>query len=172
MIEQYIHYGQDILSKLAANPVFTEFGLAGLFANSVLASTALPLPVEITVSALLAAGENAFLVLMTLASGTVVGGFLSYFIGRSGDKVFHFLKPKTEEKHHKKSHDILAKYGWIAFVMAPWLPDFGDIIIMIAGAKSYDFRKFAIAMTIGKIVRATATVYFIGLVATRLFGGT
>ncbi|AIC16209.1 YqaA family protein [Nitrososphaera viennensis] len=171
MIEQYLQYAQEIITKLAANSIFAEFGLAGLFVNSVLASTALPLPTEIAVSALLAAGQDKLLVFLTLAAGTVAGGFLSYFIGKSGAKVFRFLKPKHQEKEQKKSHEMLAKYGWLALVAAPWVPVFGDIIIMIAGAKSYDFRKFTIAMTAGKIVKALATVYFIGLVATRLFGG-
>ncbi|AIF84309.1 putative membrane protein [Candidatus Nitrososphaera evergladensis SR1] len=172
IVDQYLQYVQEIISKLATNPIFIEFGLTGLFVNSVLASTALPLPIEIAVSALLAAGQDKFLVFLTLAAGTVAGGFLSYFIGKSGDKVFRFLKPKSQEenKQNKKSHEILTKYGWLALVAAPWIPVFGDIIIMIAGAKSYDFRKFTIAMTAGKIVKAVATVYFIGLITTRLFG--
>jgi hypothetical protein len=35
----------------------------------------------------------------------------------------------------KRSHDILAKHGWLALVVASWIPVFGDIIIMIAGAE-------------------------------------
>lgn len=168
--DQYLQYAQEMISKLSTNPIFIEFGLPGLFVNSLLASTALPLPIEIAVSALLAAGQDKFLVLLTLAAGTVAGGFLSYFIGKSGDKVFRFLKPKKQEKKQKRGHDILTKYGWLALVAAPWIPVFGDIIIMIAGAKSYDIRKFTIAMTAGKIAKAVATVYFISLVTTRLFG--
>jgi len=58
LIMEYSQMAQDIL----ANNVFQDYGIIGLFLNSLLSATALPVPTEILTSALLIGGENIFLV--------------------------------------------------------------------------------------------------------------
>lgn len=159
---------QETLRGLSENPVFTQLGLPGLFINSVLSSTAIPLPVEFTVSALLAVGVERLAVFGVLAAGSTAEGFLSYYLGRSGGKIFRFLKPKEDGKQESKGSVLLTKYGWIAIAAAPWIPVFGDIIHMIAGSKYYDLKTFSIVMAAGKTVKALALVYLVGLLATNL----
>ena len=53
---EYYLQAQEIL----ANTTFQEYGIIGLFLNSLLAATALPLPTEILTSALLIGGEKYF----------------------------------------------------------------------------------------------------------------
>ena len=55
---EYYKQVQDIL----ANNAFQDYGVIGLFLNSLLSATAIPLPTEILTSALLIGGENIFLV--------------------------------------------------------------------------------------------------------------
>ena len=55
---EYYLQAQEIL----ANNIFQEYGIIGLFLNSLLSATALPLPTEILTSALLIGGESIFLV--------------------------------------------------------------------------------------------------------------
>jgi len=74
---EYYLQAQEIL----ANSIFQEYGIIGLFLNSLLAATALPLPTEILTSALLIGGENIFLVAIALITGSIIGGILNYFIG-------------------------------------------------------------------------------------------
>ena len=88
---EYYLQAQEIL----ANNTFQEYGIIGLFLNSLLAATALPLPTEILTSALLIGGENIFLVAIALITGSVIGGILNYSIGFGGSKLFKKIGRKS-----------------------------------------------------------------------------
>ncbi len=111
LIMEYYQQMQDIL----ANNVFQDYGIIGLFLNSLLSATAIPLPTEILTSALLIGGENVFLVGFVLVIGSSIGGLLNYFIGFGGNKLFNkFRKKKNGNNvaHEKKGHKLLDKFGW------------------------------------------------------------
>ncbi len=163
LIMEYSQQVQDIL----ANNVFQDYGIIGLFLNSLLSATAIPLPTEILTSALLIGGENVFLVGIVLIVGSTIGGVLNYFIGFGGNKLFSkFRKKKKGEgsKHEKKSHKLLDKFGWGAVFFAPWIPVIGDFILISAGAKKLKFTKFIAFMVTGKTVKAIAVVSGFSLV--------
>ena len=88
LIIEYYQQIQDILS----NNYFQEYGVIGLFLNSLLSATAIPIPTEILTSALLIGGENIVLVGLALVIGSVIGGVLNYFIGFGGNKLFKKIK--------------------------------------------------------------------------------
>ena len=73
LIIEYYQQIQDILS----NNYFQEYGVIGLFLNSLLSATAIPIPTEILTSALLIGGENIVLVGLALIIGSVIGGVLN-----------------------------------------------------------------------------------------------
>ena len=77
LIMEYYQQVQEIFS----NNYFQEYGIIGLFLNSLLSATAIPIPTEILTSALLIGGENIVLVGLALVIGSVIGGVLNYFIG-------------------------------------------------------------------------------------------
>ena len=149
-----------IIADILQNPIFVNYGLAGLFVNGFLASTAIPIPLGITVVALLTAGQDPLIVFVVLAVSTYLGGFVGYILGRSGNKLFNFLKGKPKKDEENKIDNILRKYGWIAIVGSAWVPVVGDFIPIVAGTKKWDISKFAIALSIGKTTRAIAIVYF------------
>ena len=149
-----------IIADILQNPLFVNYGLAGLFVNGFLASTAIPLPLGITVVALLTAGQDPLIVFVVLAVSTYLGGFVGYILGRSGNKLFNFLKGKPKKDEENKIDNILRKYGWIAIVGSAWVPVVGDFIPIVAGTKKWDISKFAIALSIGKTTRALAITYF------------
>jgi membrane protein YqaA with SNARE-associated domain len=149
-----------IIVDILQDPIFINYGLAGLFVNGVLASTAIPLPTEITVLVLLTAGQDPLIVFVVLAVSTYLGGFVGYILGRSGNKLFNFLKGKPKKDEESKIDSILKKYGWIAIAGSAWVPVVGDIIPIVVGTKKWDIRKFAIALAVGKTTRALAIVYF------------
>lgn len=161
---------QGALHEIASNPFFVQYGLAGLFANGLLASTVLPLPVEFAASALLAAGYDRLPVYLVLTSSTIAGGFLNYYLGRSGNRLFGFLRGNPKEEDEQKGHSMIRKYGWAAFIIAPWVPVVGDLVPIVAGTRNYDLKKFAVAMSMGKGTRTVATVYLSGILAGSLFG--
>ncbi len=158
-----------IIADILQNPIFVNYGLAGLFVNGFLASTAIPIPLGITVVALLTAGQDPFIVFVVLAVSTYLGGFVGYILGRSGNKLFNFLKGSPKKDEENKIDNILRKYGWIAIVGSAWVPVVGDFIPIVAGTKKWDISKFAIALSIGKITRALAIVYFSSFLIAGIF---
>ena len=156
LIIEYYQQAQDILS----NNVFQDYGVIGLFFNSLLSATAFPLPTEILTSALLIGGENVFLVGFALGAGSIIGGILNYFIGFGGNKlVSKFRKKKGNDvKQEKKGNKLLDKFGWGAVFFASWIPIIGDFILISAGAKKMKFSKFIAFMVAGKMVKTIAVV--------------
>ena len=160
---EYYLQAQEIL----ANNIFQEYGVIGLFLNSLLAATALPLPTEILTSALLIGGENIFLVAIALITGSIIGGLLNYFIGFGGSELFRKIGRKSNvekpvEKHDKKHNKLLNRFGWGAIFFAAWIPVVGDLMLISAGIKKMKFKKFLIVMISGKIVKTSVVVLGLG----------
>lgn len=164
--------------------LFTQYGLLGLFVNGILSSV-IPIPTELTVSALLASGQNQLNVFIVLTIGSVIGGLLAYYLGYTGKKLslqIHKGRSNETDFHNgsksiiynhsdkeKRSTAMLERYGWIIIFLSPWIPIFGDVIPIIAGVKKYDFKKFVVIMSIGKTVKAVAIVYFLSIIVSTVF---
>ena len=164
---EYYLQAQEIL----ANNIFQEYGIIGLFLNSLLSATALPLPTEILTSALLIGGESIFLVAIALVAGSIIGGVLNYSIGFGGSELFKKIgrksnvkKPveKPVEKQEKKHNKLLNRFGWGAIFFAAWIPVVGDLMLISAGIKKMKFKKFLIVMISGKIVKTSIVVLGLG----------
>mgnify|MGYP000200335383 FL=1 len=164
---EYYLQAQEIL----ANNIFQEYGIIGLFLNSLLSATALPLPTEILTSALLIGGESIFLVAIALVAGSIIGGVLNYSIGFGGSELFKKIgrksnvkKPveKPVEKQEKKHNKLLNRFGWGAIFFAAWIPVVGDLMLISAGVKKMKFKKFLIVMISGKIVKTSVVVLGLG----------
>ena len=161
-IELFIEYYQQ-MQEILTNNIFQEYGIIGLFLNSLLAATAIPLPTEILTSALLIGGENIVLVAITLIIGSTRGGILNYFIGFGGNKLIKKMKKKSDvEKQDKKHNKLLDKFGWSAIFFAAWIPIIGDLILISAGVKKMKFVKFSIFMISGKIIKTIIVVLGLG----------
>jgi membrane protein YqaA with SNARE-associated domain len=161
MIEEYYQQAQEILS----NNTFQEYGVLGLFLNSLLSATAIPLPTEILTSALLVGGENQFIIAIVLIAGSSIGGLINYFIGFGGKKLFVKFKNEKNQKELKdqnKSHKILDKFGWSAIFFSSWIPVIGDLILISAGVKRFEFKKFVLFMIAGKIIKSVIVVTGLG----------
>ena len=160
--ELFMEYYQQV-QEILSNNVFQEYGIIGLFLNSLLAAKGIPLPTEILTSALLIGGENIFLVVIALIIGSVIGGILNYFIGLGGNKLVKKLKKNTDKKEHDKKHNkLLDKFGWSAIFFAAWIPVIGDLILISAGIKKMKFTKFLIFMISGKIIKTVIVVIGLG----------
>jgi membrane protein YqaA with SNARE-associated domain len=164
--------------------LFTKYGLLGLFVNGILSSV-IPIPTELTISALLASGQNQLNVFIVLTIGSVIGGLLAYYLGYTGKKLSLQIRKSRTSKNNfhngnknityqdgekeKRSTVLLDRYGWIIIFLSPWIPIFGDVIPIVAGVKKYDFKKFVIIMSIGKTVKAVAIVYFLAIIVSTVF---
>lgn len=149
---------------------FTKYGLLGLFLNGMLSSF-VPIPTELTTAALLAAGENEMRVFIALTVGSIIGGFVAYYLGYTGYNLSHRIRKiaRIDDHRNQRSYALLAKYGWLLIFISPWIPIGGDIIPIIAGIKKYDLNKFILAMVVGKTIKAVAIVYFLSLIVVTFF---
>lgn len=145
------------------NHFFVKYGLIGLFLNGLLSSI-FPLPAELTISALLLDGQSRMLIFLYLLLGSIIGGFLAYYVGYGGNKVFNWLfyikKPKKE--HEDLANALMEKYGWVAILICPWIPVGGDVIPILAGVKKLNFKKYAVVMIAGKVIKIVAIIYILG----------
>jgi len=155
----------DLVQAFIHSQSFLQYGLAGLFLNGLLSSV-IPIPTELTATALLAGGEEKTWVFIVLASSSIIGGFVAYYVGRTGKTIFARLHKEPDLGHKEASHGLLVKYGWVAIFLCSWVPVLGDIIPIVAGAKKYDLWKFALAMSAGKAVKVVAIIYISSFLAT------
>jgi len=149
---------------------FTRYGLLGLFLNGMLSSF-IPIPTELTTIALLAAGESESKVFIALTLGSIIGGVIAYYLGYTGNTLSHRMRKITriDDQKSQRSYALLAKYGWMLIFISPWIPVGGDVIPIIAGIKKYDFKKFIVAMALGKTIKAAAIVYFLTFILVTFF---
>jgi membrane protein YqaA with SNARE-associated domain len=157
------------LSALTHNTFFVKYGLAGLFVNSVL-SPVIPIPTEIAVSALIVGEQSLFAIAIILAVGSIIGSLFGYFLGYSGNRTFLKLHKRTANTDLNREHKLLAKYGWLVMLFSPWMPFIGNVLIIMAGSKRYNFKAFAISIAAGQIIKAFGTVYLISIIIQSLKG--
>ena len=149
----------EISNALLHDTLFIKYGLLGLFFNGMFSSF-IPIPTEITISALLLGGVNPFQVFLVLTVGSIIGGYIAYYLGYNG-RLLKKLRRSPEIKHEHKSMTIMTKYGWSTIIfLSPWIPILGDIVSIIAGTKRYNIVKYSIFMVAGKTVKAVAIVFF------------
>jgi membrane protein YqaA with SNARE-associated domain len=123
-------------------------------------SSFVPIPTELTISALLIGGANPLDVFLVLIVGSIIGGYIAYYLGYNG-RLLKKLRKTPERKYEQKSITIMTRYGWSTIIfLSPWIPIIGDIVSIIAGTKRYSIIRYSIFMTTGKTVKAVAIVFF------------
>ncbi|HKU32643.1 MAG TPA: VTT domain-containing protein [Candidatus Nitrosotalea sp.] len=148
----------DTIHAIFNDALFIKYGLVGLFFNGMFSSF-IPIPTEITTSTLLLGGANPDDVFVVLTVGSIIGGYIAYYLGYNGRLIGKFRK--ATPKYEQKSVSIMTKYGWSTIIFfSPWIPIIGDIVSIIAGTKKYSIMKYSIAMVTGKIVKSIAIVFF------------
>jgi len=147
----------DVINAVLHDTLFIKYGLLGLFFNGMFSSF-IPIPTEVTISALLLGGANPIDVFLVLTTSSIIGGYIAYYIGYNGRLLKRFKK--ATEKHEQKSVSIMSRYGWDTIIFfSPWIPIIGDVVSIVAGTKKYNLVKYTIMMTTGKTVKAVAIVF-------------
>lgn len=149
----------EFISSVLHDTIFIKYGLLGLFFNGMFSSF-IPIPTELTISALLLAGVNPIDVFLVLTISSIVGGYIAYYLGYNG-RLLRKLRKTPEKKYEQKSINIMTRYGWSTIIFfSPWIPIIGDVVSIIAGTKKYNLLRYTIVMTTGKTVKAVAIVFF------------
>lgn len=154
----------EYVNGITESSVFQDYGVLGLFINSLLSATALPIPTEILTTALLNGGESQILVILALAGGASIGGVLNYALGFGGNKIFKKILGKSNKnKSNEGKLGRFEKLGWFGIFFAPFIPVVGDLILISSGAKRVDFKRYLIVMIGGKIFKVVVVVLGIGV---------
>lgn len=149
----------ELINSVFHDTIFIKYGLLGLFFNGVFSSF-IPIPTELTVSALLLGGVDPLDVFTILTVGSIIGGYIAYYMGYNG-RLLKRLRKTPEKRYEQKSVSIMTRYGWSTVIfLSPWIPILGDIVSIIAGTKKYSILKYTIFMTTGKTIKAVAIVFF------------
>lgn len=147
----------NILHEIFSDALFIKYGLIGLFFNGMFSSF-IPIPTEVTTSTLLLGGANPYDVFLVLTVGSIIGGYIAYYLGYNGRLIGKFRK--ATPKYEQRSVSIMSRYGWGTVVFfSPWIPIIGDIVSIIAGTKKYNLVKYSIAMMAGKTIKSLAIVF-------------
>ncbi len=148
----------EAIDTIVHNTFFIKYGLVGLFFNGMFSSF-IPIPTEVTTSALLLGGVNSTDVFLVLNIGSIIGGFIAYYIGYNV-RFLRRLRKAPDKKYERKSLSMMNRYGWsIVIFFSPWLPVIGDVVSIMAGTQKYDIKKYTIAMIAGKTIKSIAIVF-------------
>lgn len=125
----------------------------GLFANSFLSATLLPLSSEPLFVAMLSWHFSPFWCISIASLGNNLGGLTNLLLGR-GSRSF-FEKRSTKKPYAER---FIRQYGaWVAWLS--WVPFVGDPLLVAAGYYRTPLGKTILFMVIGKTTRYVVLWY-------------
>lgn len=134
---------------------FEQLGLIGLFLNTFLAASILPLPSEPYI-VLAAASFNPWNVFIISVVGGVLGAVTNYYIGLKG---LHNFLVKRNPKRERRAQYILKKYGLFVLLAAPWIPFIGDPLVIGVGALRMEPKRFLLLITVARMIKTAALIF-------------
>lgn len=136
-----------------------HFGYLGIFIATLIESTFIPIPAEITMipaGMLAAEGHfNYWVVLITATAGVLAGSLINYWIGlhfgrtlitKYGSYIF------IKNQHLKKTELFFAQYGKLAVFLGRLLIGVKHYIAFAAGIARMQFKAFIIYTLFGGLV--------------------
>ena len=122
-------------------------GFLGLFLNSFLSATILPLSSEPFFAGLLSFNYAPFYCIVIASTGNCLGGITNLLLGR-GSRTF-FEKRSSKKPYAER---FIRKYGaWVAWIS--WVPFIGDPLLVAAGYYKTPLTTTILFMAAGKIAR-------------------
>jgi membrane protein YqaA with SNARE-associated domain len=147
-----------LVTSLIYDKIIIKYEMIGLFLNSVFSSI-IPIPTELITSMLLLSKVNKILIFIILDAGSIVGGYLAYFIGM---RYHSFIQSRLNEllkvTFLSKLLNIVNGHAGVLLILSPWLPFIGDSLCILAGTTKYDLRKYLIYISVGKTIKVFAII--------------
>lgn len=147
-----------LVNSLIYDKLIIKYEMIGLFLSSVFSSI-IPIPTELITSMLLLSKMNKILIFIILDAGSIVGGYLAYFIGM---RYHSFIQRRLNEllkvTFLSKLLNIVNGHAGPLLILSPWLPFIGDSLCILAGTTRYDLRKYLIYISVGKTIKAFAII--------------
>lgn len=135
-----------------------QFGPWGMLLSAFLAGSFLPFSSEAVMLGLLAAGCDAWELIIFGTIGNVLGSVFNYGVGRLGkvewfEKYLH-VKPEQMDKARRFMRGRGAYMGFFAFI-----PLLGSAITILLGLMRANVFITFLSITIGKVLRYIALIY-------------
>jgi len=147
------------LQTLLTNLSQPEFGLAVLFAASLLAATLLPLGSEPVLLGLIAINPSLLWPALLVATlGNTLGGVVGWWMGLGAERWISKQLNQDKVTHHVRALRWLQRVGPVACLGA-WLPIIGDPLCVVAGYLRLPLLPCIIYMAIGKALRYGVLVF-------------
>lgn len=94
----------EAIDRFINNPLFTEYGMVGLFINGVF-STFIPFPPEVTAISLVLAGISRTEIFAILVTSWIIGAAVGYYAGLSGKKLADTFRGRRKETKKPEEED-------------------------------------------------------------------
>jgi membrane protein YqaA with SNARE-associated domain len=141
LIQEFIKWSQKFV---------TDWGYPGLFLVNFIAAASVVLPVPSFILVFIFGGIlNPWLVALVASAGNALGELSGYVIGVGGKKVIE----RNHRKWLERTKAWIEKHGIFPIIIlfgATPLPD--DITGILGGVIKYDWKKFLLAVFIGKMI--------------------
>lgn len=98
--------------------------------------------------------NNLIFWISLISLAAILGNFMGYWIGRRFGTVLLNKKDNWifKQKHLKTAQDLYETKGWLAIILARFLPVVRTFAPVIAGIVSMDFKKFTFYNIVGGVV--------------------
>lgn len=157
----FMHLWTDYLAEHALE-IIGLYGYAGLFFIMMLDNIGVPIPSEIVLPMVgyvsLHGVLNPYIAILVGTAGSLAGGFLVYYVGKTrGRKIISKLL--LSEEHVTNAENWFKKYGHSAIFFARLIPFLGKTISLPAGVSRMDQRKYLGYSSLGYLVWNTVLIY-------------
>lgn len=148
---------ESFLNLIDQGSYFAIF-IASFVSSSSILVPILPFPSYLPVLVGVGVGLNPLLVGLLGGVGSVLGELIGYFAGLGGSAAIEKFEKKTP-KFLKRFERFYSNIGfWVVLIFA-FLPFPFDVIGVLSGATKYDFRRFLLALAIGRLTRTLLIAY-------------
>ncbi len=135
----------------------------GLFIVSFISSSSilipiLPVPSYLPVIVAITIGMNPLLVWIIAGMGSALGDTIGYLVGMGSSATIEKFEKRTP-RFLKRFERFYSNIGFWAVLLFAFLPLPFDIVGILSGASKYDFKRFLLALLIGRIGRTVIITY-------------
>jgi membrane protein YqaA with SNARE-associated domain len=128
-----------------------------LFAVSFLSATLIPLGSEALLLYDISQNYSLLLLWSVATVGNTLGSMFNYWLGLKGEAYLQ-RKGHISSKKIDKARGLFTKYGGWTLLLS-WVPIIGDPLTFVAGVLRYDFKCFALIVTLAKGFRYAALIF-------------
>ncbi len=132
--------------------------IVSFIASSSILIPILPIPSYVPIVIAISAGANPLLVGLLAGIGSVLGDLIGYLVGMGGSATIEKFEKKTP-RFLKRFERFYSNIGFWAVLAFAFLPLPFDIIGVLSGASKYNFKRFLLALTIGRMTRTMIIAY-------------